>query len=44
MIAGRRDKRPAKDYGGRIARLSIGLEEPEDLITDLSSALRMMAK
>ena len=31
--------RPAGDYAGRIVRLNIGLEEPADLIADLSAAL-----
>ena len=35
-------QRPNKDYGGRLVRLNIGLEEPEDLITDLSEALRQI--
>lgn len=34
--------RPGKNYGGRIVRLNIGLEEPEDLIADLSSALQII--
>ena len=29
-----------KDYGGRLVRLNVGLEEPEDLIGDLERALR----
>jgi cystathionine beta-lyase len=32
--------RPGKDYEGRLVRLNIGLEEPEDLIEDLGQALR----
>ena len=32
-------KRPDRDYGGRLVRLNIGLEEPNDLIADLASAL-----
>jgi cystathionine beta-lyase len=31
--------RPTGDYAGRIVRLNIGLEEPADLIADLSAAL-----
>ncbi|MBR0684330.1 cystathionine beta-lyase [Bradyrhizobium manausense] len=31
--------RPGKDYGGRLVRLNIGLEEPCDLIADLEQAL-----
>jgi cystathionine beta-lyase len=34
--------RPGKDYGGRLVRLNVGLEEPEDLIADLSAALQAM--
>jgi cystathionine beta-lyase len=36
-------KRPGKDYGGRLVRLNIGLEEPVDLIADLRHALDAMA-
>jgi cystathionine beta-lyase len=32
-------ERPTGDYAGRIVRLNIGLEEPADLIQDLSQAL-----
>ncbi len=32
-------RRPDRDYGGRLVRLNIGLEEPEDLIADLAKAL-----
>ena len=32
-------RRPARDYAGRLVRLNVGLEEPEDLIADLSNAL-----
>ena len=32
-------KRPTGDYAGRIVRLNIGLEEPADLIEDLTTAL-----
>lgn len=31
--------RPGQDYGGRLVRLNIGLEEPTDLIEDLTRAL-----
>ena len=31
--------RPGKDYGGRLVRLNVGLEEPCDLIADLEQAL-----
>jgi len=31
--------RPGKDFGGRIVRFNIGLEEPADLIADLRQAL-----
>lgn len=34
--------RPTGDYAGRIVRLNIGLEEPADLIADLSAALSML--
>ncbi|HET7650507.1 MAG TPA: cystathionine beta-lyase [Gammaproteobacteria bacterium] len=34
--------RPGKDYGGRLVRLNVGLEEPEDLIADLAAALQAM--
>jgi cysteine-S-conjugate beta-lyase len=31
--------RPGKNFGNRLVRLNIGLEEPEDLMTDLAQAL-----
>ena len=31
--------RPEKDFGGRLVRLNIGLEEPDDLIADLEAAI-----
>ncbi len=31
--------RPDKDYGGRLVRLNIGLESPDDLIDDLQRAI-----
>lgn len=31
-----------QDYGGRLVRLNVGLEEPEDLIADLAQALKGM--
>jgi cystathionine beta-lyase len=31
--------RPGREYGGRLVRLNIGLEEPADLIADLERAL-----
>ncbi len=31
--------RPEKDYGGRLVRLNIGLESPDDLIDDLRHAM-----
>jgi cysteine-S-conjugate beta-lyase len=34
--------RPGKEYVGRIVRFNIGLEEPADLIADLSDALRLL--
>lgn len=35
-------RRPDRDHGGRLVRLNIGLEEPEDLIADLASALKLL--
>jgi cystathionine beta-lyase len=32
-------RRPNRDYAGRLVRLNIGLEEPDDLIEDLAAAL-----
>jgi cysteine-S-conjugate beta-lyase len=37
-------RRPNRDYQGRLVRLNIGLEEPNDLIEDLSRALELMHK
>jgi len=34
--------RPGRPYGGRLVRLNVGLEEPSDLIADLSQALKSM--
>jgi cystathionine beta-lyase len=34
--------RPGQDYGGRLVRLNVGLEEPSDLIADLNQALNAM--
>lgn len=34
--------RPGRGYGGRLVRLNVGLEEPGDLIADLSHALQAM--
>jgi cystathionine beta-lyase len=34
--------RPGRDYGGRLVRLNVGLEEPADLIADLAQALAVM--
>ena len=31
--------RPGKDYGGRLVRLNVGLEQPSDLISDLQDAM-----
>ena len=31
--------RPEKNFGGRLVRLNIGLEEPDDLIADLEAAI-----
>jgi cystathionine beta-lyase len=31
--------RPGTDFGGRLVRLNIGLENPRDLIDDLTQAL-----
>jgi cystathionine beta-lyase len=35
-------QRPNRSYDGRLVRLNIGLEEPEDLIEDLARALPLM--
>jgi len=35
--------RPGRNYGGRLVRLNVGLEEPADLIADLAQALDAMA-
>jgi cystathionine beta-lyase len=35
-------ERPGKNYDGRLVRLNIGLEAPEDLIADLAQALRTL--
>jgi cystathionine beta-lyase len=34
--------RPNRDFGGRLVRLNVGLEEPEDLIEDLARALKLI--
>jgi cystathionine beta-lyase len=34
--------RPAMNYGGRLVRLNVGLEEPSDLIADLAQSLAAM--
>ena len=34
--------RPQQDYGGRLLRLNVGLEESSDLIADLKQALRTL--
>jgi cystathionine beta-lyase len=34
--------RPGRNYGGRLVRLNVGLEEPSDLIADLAQALDSM--
>jgi cysteine-S-conjugate beta-lyase len=34
--------RPGRNYGGRLVRLNVGLEEPSDLIADLTQALNIM--
>ena len=34
-------ERPDRNYGDRLVRLNIGLEEREDLIADLAAALRI---
>ena len=31
--------RPGQDYGGRLVRLNVGLEQPSDLICDLEDAM-----
>jgi cysteine-S-conjugate beta-lyase len=36
-------ERPNMDYAGRIVRFNIGLEEPSDLIADLSAALQSIS-
>jgi cystathionine beta-lyase len=35
-------QRPGKNYGGRLVRLNVGLEEPADLRADLAQALSAM--
>jgi len=37
-------ERPGKNYGGRLVRLNIGLEAPEDLRSDIEQALRTCIK
>lgn len=37
-------QRPGLDYAGRIVRLNIGLEAPEDLIADLDQALEALGE
>jgi cystathionine beta-lyase len=34
-------ERPGRDFGGRLVRLNVGLEEPADLIADLQQAMRV---
>lgn len=34
--------RPGKDFGGRLVRLNIGLEDANDLVTDLQNALHVI--
>ncbi|HSY97112.1 MAG TPA: PLP-dependent transferase, partial [Steroidobacteraceae bacterium] len=34
--------RPHQDYGGRLLRINVGLEESSDLIADLEQALRTL--
>jgi cystathionine beta-lyase len=36
--------RPGYNYGGKLVRLNVGLEEPEDLIADLSRALALISE
>jgi cystathionine beta-lyase len=36
-------RRPDRDFGGRLVRLNIGLEEPADLIADLAQGLQVLA-
>lgn len=36
--------RPGTNYGGRLVRLNVGLEEPADLIADLAQALGAMGQ
>lgn len=35
-------ERPGKNYGGRLVRFNIGLEEPSDLIADIAQSLNAM--
>ena len=35
-------QRPNQDFGGRIVRLNIGLEAPDDLISDLDQAMKSL--
>jgi cystathionine beta-lyase len=35
-------ERPGQNYGGRLLRLNVGLEEPADLIADLAQALQAL--
>ena len=35
-------QRPNQDFGGRIVRLNIGLEAPDDLIADLHQAMKAL--
>ena len=35
-------RRPNQDFGGRIVRLNIGLEAPDDLISDLDQAMKAL--
>jgi cysteine-S-conjugate beta-lyase len=35
-------RRPGRSYGGRLVRFNVGLEEPSDLIADLTRALAAM--
>lgn len=37
-------ERPGQDFTGRLVRLNIGLEEPEDLIDDLEQAFQALAE
>ena len=37
-------ERPGKDYAGRLVRLNIGLEQPQDLLQDLDRAMQLISQ